>query len=71
MITIAMLSLAFNLLLTGLFIVLVKKLLNSVKIEINTSRKGDLSGYEPKISRGAHKIPILGDLCHHYQRRAA
>ena len=35
MITVAMLSLALNLLLTGLFIVIVNKLLNSVEIKIN------------------------------------
>ncbi|NIA28470.1 MAG: hypothetical protein GWP06_00990 [Actinobacteria bacterium] len=35
MITVAMLSLALNLLLTGIFIVMVKKLLSNVEIEIN------------------------------------
>lgn len=35
MITVAMLSLALNLLLTGIFIAMVKKLLNSVEIKIN------------------------------------
>jgi transposase InsO family protein len=29
------------------------------------------SGYVPQKSGKVHKIPIMGGLCHHYQRRAA
>ena len=29
------------------------------------------SGYTPQKSGRVHKFPILGGLCHHYQRRAA
>ena len=29
------------------------------------------SGYAPQSCGRVHKIPILGGLCYHYQRRAA
>ena len=29
------------------------------------------SGYAPQRSGGIHRVPILGGLCYHYQRKAA